>query len=330
MVVQVRLFPDAAQQAALRATLDLCNDAANVASTQAYQRRVFAKQSLQRLTYGQLKDMGLSAQPAIHVARKVAGAYATLRANITAGNLGPTGSKRRQAAEGKPIQFRPDAAQPYDDRCLSWRLAERTVSIWTVTGGSGPIPFGCSDQQHALLVAHRRGESDLICRDGKWFLYATCDIPDAPTKEPDGFLGVDLGVRRRREPAEPVARFLERAAGLGDKLGLALLQLPPTLAADCELLDAVLAWFPAQVRVAVEPRHASWWSDQTRAVLERRGAAALRSWLGRIVEAYGDDPPVHVYFNNDPGYAAVADAVAFATLARRRGLAVTHTPQAYG
>ncbi|MET8305761.1 hypothetical protein, partial [Micromonospora sp. NPDC005173] len=88
IVVQVRLFPDAAAQAALRATLDLCNDAANVASGLAYQRRVFAKQSLQRLTYGQLKDMGLSAQPAIHVARKVSGAYATLKANIQAGNLG--------------------------------------------------------------------------------------------------------------------------------------------------------------------------------------------------------------------------------------------------
>ncbi|WP_328418607.1 transposase [Micromonospora sp. NBC_00389] len=194
IVVQVRLFPDAAQHAALRATLDLCNEAANVASTQAYQRRVFAKRSLQRLTYGQLKDMGLSAQPAIHVARKVAGAYATLKANIRAGTLGPAGSKRRQAAEGKPIQFRRDAAQPYDDRCLSWRLTDRTVSIWTVTGRAGPILFGCSDQQHALLVTHRHGDSDLICRDGKWYLYTTCDIPDAPTKEPDGFLGVDLGI----------------------------------------------------------------------------------------------------------------------------------------
>jgi putative transposase len=194
IVVQVRLFPDATQQAALRATLDLCNEAANVASAQAYQRRVFAKQSLQRLTYGDLKGMGLSAQPAIHVARKVAGAYATLKANIQAGNLGPAGSKRRQAAEGKPIQFRRDAAQPYDDRCLSWRLADRTVSIWTVTGRSGPIPFGCSDQQHTLLVAHRHGESDLVHRDGMWFLYAACDLPDASTKEPDGFLGVDLGI----------------------------------------------------------------------------------------------------------------------------------------
>lgn len=194
LVVQVRLFPDAAGQAALRVTLDLCNEAANVASGLAYQRRVFAKQSLQRLTYGQLKDMGLSAQPAIHVARKVSGGYATLKANIQAGNLGPAGSKRRTAAEGKPIRFRRDAAQPFDDRCLSWHLAARTVSIWTVAGRSAPIRFGCSDQQYATLAAHRRGESDLVCRDGKWFLYATCDIPDAATKDPDGFLGVDLGI----------------------------------------------------------------------------------------------------------------------------------------
>ncbi|MFD8309037.1 hypothetical protein ACFV29_42990 [Streptomyces sp. NPDC059690] len=26
------------------------------------------------------------------------------------------------------------AAQPYDDRCLSWQYDQRTVSIWTVDG----------------------------------------------------------------------------------------------------------------------------------------------------------------------------------------------------
>jgi hypothetical protein len=145
IVVRVRLFPDAAQQAALRATLDLCNTAADLASAEAFERRVFAKQSLQRLTYGRLKGMGLSAQPAIQVARKVAGAYATLKANIRAGNLGKPDSKRRQAAEGKPIQFRRDAAQPYDDRCLSWQLADRTVSIWAVGGRLNKVPFACSD-----------------------------------------------------------------------------------------------------------------------------------------------------------------------------------------
>ena len=90
--------------------------------------RVTSKQSLQRLVYGDLKAMGLSAQPAIHVARKVSGAYATLRANIRAGNLGDPGSKRRVKAESKPITFRADAAQPFDDRCLSWQLNRSTVS----------------------------------------------------------------------------------------------------------------------------------------------------------------------------------------------------------
>jgi putative transposase len=33
-----------------------------------------------------------------------------------------------------------------------------------------------------------------VCCDGTWYLYATCDIPDVETKQPDGFLGVDLGI----------------------------------------------------------------------------------------------------------------------------------------
>lgn len=194
IVVQVRLYPDAVQEAALSATLELCNDGANLASVEAFQRRIHAKRELQRLTYGRLKALGLSAQPAIQVARKVAGAYATLRANIRAGNLGKPGSKRRVKAESKPIQFRRDAAQPFDDRCLSWQLADRTVSIWAVSGRLMRVRFECSPQQYATLVAHRRGESDLVHRDGKWFLYATCDIGDVEVKEPDGFLGVDLGI----------------------------------------------------------------------------------------------------------------------------------------
>ncbi|HEX6498287.1 MAG TPA: DUF72 domain-containing protein [Micromonosporaceae bacterium] len=172
-------------------------------------------------------------------------------------------------------------------------------------------------------------------------------------------------IKRLKDAAEPVARFLDRTAGLGGKLGPVLLQLPPNLRADPDQLDAVLRDFPSGVRVAVEPRHPTWWTDEIRAVLERRGAAlcwadrlsrpvtplwrtadfgylrlhegratpmprygrtALRSWLDRITAAYGADSPVYVYFNNDPDGAAVDDAVAFAAAARRRGLVVTRTP----
>ena len=141
LVVPVKLLPDEATEMALRETLRLCNIAANHASRRAFDTGVTGKMSLQRLVYGELKQMGLSAQPAIHVARKTAGAYATLKANLRAGNYGPVGSRRRVKVESAPIQFRKDAAQPFDDRCLSWQFDARTVSIWTVHGRSGRIGF---------------------------------------------------------------------------------------------------------------------------------------------------------------------------------------------
>jgi IS605 OrfB family transposase len=194
LIVPVQLYPGAVDKAALQDTLALCNDAATLVSAQASEMRVTGRQALQRLVYGDLKAMGLSAQPAIHVVRKVAGAYAATRANIRAGNLGKPGSKRRVKAQSKPIVFRADAAQPYDDRCLSWQLDRRTVSIWTTAGRLAGIRFACSDAQMARLREYRQGESDLVYRDGKWLLYATCDIPEPDLADPAAFLGVDLGI----------------------------------------------------------------------------------------------------------------------------------------
>jgi hypothetical protein len=54
---------------------------------------VKAKAPLQRLVHTELKAMGLSAQPAIHCVRKVAGACATSKADLKAGNYGREGSK---------------------------------------------------------------------------------------------------------------------------------------------------------------------------------------------------------------------------------------------
>ena len=90
-------------------------------------------------------------------------------------------------------------------------------------------------------------------------------------------------VRRLRDPAEPAARLLAAAAGLGAKLGPVLLQLPPTLQAD-----------PGT----------------------------------RLAEAWPDEADVYVYFNNDPGGAAVVNSVQFAELARQAGRGVTRVPAA--
>jgi uncharacterized protein YecE (DUF72 family) len=159
-------------------------------------------------------------------------------------------------------------------------------------------------------------------------------------------------MKRLNDPAEPVARLMNAAAGLGSKLGPVLLQLPPTLRAGPDRLAACLREFPEGVRVAVEPRHPTWWTDETRRVLEDHGAAlcwtdrlgrpqtplwrtagwlylrlhegpaepwpdyddeTLMSWADELSGA--DDG--YVYFNNDPGGAAVRDALRFAELTRR-------------
>src|SRR3954462_14455846 len=86
-------------------------------------------------------------------------------------------------------------------------------------------------------------------------------------------------IKRLREPEEPVGRLMQRAAGLEHKLDTILLQLPPTLKADAELLRECLAQSRAGTRVAVEPRHESWWTDEICAHLERYGAALC--WADR-------------------------------------------------
>lgn len=179
-------------------------------------------------------------------------------------------------------------------------------------------------------------------------------------RTPDGFVMTVKAsrylthIRRLRDPAEPVRRMLEACAGLGDRLGPVLLQLPPTMRASGELLDCALGQFPAAIRVAVEPRHPSWWSDGISEVLTAHGAAlcwadragkpvtplwrtsdwgylrfhegtgnpwpryrdrTLRGWAERVRDTWPDDARVYAYFNNDQEGAAVCDAAAFAGLA---------------
>jgi len=171
-------------------------------------------------------------------------------------------------------------------------------------------------------------------------------------------------LKRLRDPEDPVRRFMTRARRLGRKRGPILVQLPPSLKADPGRLDAALAAFPRSARVAVEFRHDSWFVDEVRSVLERRGAAlcladapkrkqphwqtapwgmvrfhegrgshapgygsgALRTWATRIASTWGPTSDVFVYFNNDTGGWATRDAVVFAELAARAGLKPSRVP----
>lgn len=193
-VVRVRLVPDAQAVVALESTLVLCNAAATEVAATAQDRGVFRNWDLRKITYTGLRGKGLSSQTAQHVIKKVADAYTTRTANAKAGRYGKKDSPRRARVMGTPVTFRQYSAQPYDDRILSWDHTARTVSIWTVAGRVR-VPFTGHPAHLELLAAHRKGESDLLRdRQGRWFLIATIDPPTPAVTDPDGFLGVDMGV----------------------------------------------------------------------------------------------------------------------------------------
>jgi uncharacterized protein YecE (DUF72 family) len=170
-------------------------------------------------------------------------------------------------------------------------------------------------------------------------------------------------VLRLKEPEGPVERLVERASALGQKLGPILLQLPPQFPADPGLLDAALALFPREWRVAVEVRDPSWDDDAVCRVLRRRGAAlcladrrgplkprwttadwtylrmhqgiasprpcygerALDAWADRLRDGWGPDAEAWVYFNNDHRACAPSDALRFAQACRDLGMDVPRT-----
>lgn len=84
--------------------------------------------------------------------------------------------------------------------------------------------------------------------------------------------------------------FMDQAGGLGARLGCLLVQLPPSLSLDLPVADAFmrsLRRVHAEGGIAVEPRHASWFTPQ--------GHALLAHWHAARVLA---DPVLH-----DPGRA---------------------------
>jgi uncharacterized protein YecE (DUF72 family) len=79
-----------------------------------------------------------------------------------------------------------------------------------------------------------------------------------------------------------LSRFLEESAGLGAKLGVILVQLPPTLTYDAAVAGDFFGALRDQTKAAIacEPRHASWFTPETN--------AALKKWHIARVAA---DPP---------------------------------------
>ena len=171
-VVQAKLLPEAEQVAALLRTMEAFNAACNVVAGVAFVERTADKIRLQPVVYGRIRgEFGLSAQMAVRCISKACEAYKR--------------DKRIQPT------FRPHGAMPYDERILSYKAADR-VSILTLDGRIFvPFVFGpyCADR-----LGMRRGQADLVYRDGTFYLLQTIDVPTPPERAAEDWLGVDLGI----------------------------------------------------------------------------------------------------------------------------------------
>lgn len=245
------------------------------------------------------------------------------------------------------------------------------TSGWMYRDWRGVLyPPGCP--QRLWLEEYARGFATVESNNAFYRLPSYDLFADWRERTPDGFVMAVKASRylthmkRLRDPAEPVQLLMSRVDALRERLGPILLQLPPNLHEDAGALDACLREFPKHVRVAVEPRHESWWTTDVRRLLERRGAAlcwadwygrpatplwrttdwgyvrlhsgtaeprprygrrALATWAERIAGTWPERADVYAYFNNDPGGAAVVNAVQFARALQRAGRTTSRVPE---
>jgi putative transposase len=173
LIVAVKLTPTPEQARDLLYTLERANDAANYISEYAWKEQTFGQWALHGALYFDVRErFALPAQIAVRAIAKVADAYKLDR-------------KTRRV-------FKPHGSIAFDDRVLHWYVSKRQVSITTVRGRQH-IPFLC-DNRALDMLSSQQGESDLVYRNGNYFLFSTVNREELPPGEPMGWLGVDLGI----------------------------------------------------------------------------------------------------------------------------------------
>jgi len=172
LTAKIKLLPTESQSDSLKRTLEACNAACDYISGIAWETKTFNRNKLHHLVYYDVRErFSLSAQATVRCIAKVVDAYKLDRK-----------TKRT---------FRPHGSVAYDLRLLAYK--DGYVSIWTLNGRIKVSYVGGERQLEQLKT--QKGESDLLYKNGDFYLGATCDIDEAEPIEPEGILGVDLGIK---------------------------------------------------------------------------------------------------------------------------------------
>jgi len=154
-------------------------------------------------------------------------------------------------------------------------------------------------------------------------------------------------IKRLRDTAEAVDKFISRAQILGEKLGPLLYQLPPNMHRDDERLESFLSILPQGMKHVFEFRHQSWLEEPVFGILHKYNTGLcvfdmpslscplvatadfayvrfhgstglywscysdeeLADWAKRLADLAVNLKAVYIYFNNDAEAFAVKNAM---------------------
>ena len=177
--IKVKLAPNQEQKDVLLETIETYNEACDFVSQIAFENKTASVVKIHHICYYEIrKRFNLSSQMAVRVVGKVADAYKIAR------------SKKLNLKH--PHKFAKYGAVVYDQRILSWKGLEK-VSILTLKGRQ-VIPIVLGEYQQTKLLYPRRGQVDLLYKNGNFYLIPIIEVPEPPQKMTKDFLGVDLGV----------------------------------------------------------------------------------------------------------------------------------------
>jgi putative transposase len=174
-IIKIQLDADGIGKKRLLDTMEAFNNACNEIAETCFEQKSGSKFNIQKLVYHHIREKyGLSAQLAIRAIAKTCEAYKL--------------NKKKQP------KFKKYGAITYDDRILTFKGLGGEFPQVSLTTLDGRRVYDIHIRNYfAGRVNRIKGQTDLVYQKGKFYLYATCDMPEDTPLEPDDFLGVDLG-----------------------------------------------------------------------------------------------------------------------------------------
>jgi len=157
--------------------MEAFNAACDEIAETCFAQQSASKYTIQTLVYHTIREKyGLSAQLCIRAIAKTCEAY-----------------KLNKKVQPK---FKKHGSITYDSRILTFKGLHSEFPQVSLTTLDGRRTFNLKIAAYFAGRTNRvQGQVDLVYRDDKFFLYATCDMPEETPLEPDDVLGIDLGVK---------------------------------------------------------------------------------------------------------------------------------------